>query len=142
MHIEKNMFNNIFHTIMDNKKKTKDKKEARMDLLEYCRCKDLQLEPLPNGKWKKPKAKFALTMDQRQDVCTWVEELKMPDGYAFNLARCVDKKYAKLFGIKSHDCHIFMECLLPITFGALPDTIWKPITKLNQFFRDLYVTML
>ena len=65
MHIEKNMFNNIFHTIMDNKKKTKDKKEARMDLLEYCRCKDLQLEPLPNGKWKKPKAKFALTMDQR-----------------------------------------------------------------------------
>lgn len=44
--------------------------------------------------------------------------------------------------MKSHDCHIYMECLLPIAFSALPEPIWKPITELGQFFRDLCSTML
>ena len=142
MHIEKNVFDNVFHTVMDNKEKTKDRKEARMDLVEYCRRKDLELQPLPNGKWKKPKAKFTLTIDQKNDVCKWVDELKMPDGYASNLGRCIDKKEAKLFAMKSHDCHVFMERLLPIAFAALPFPIWKALTELSQFFRDLCSTVL
>ena len=35
-----------------------------------------------------------------------------------------------------------MECLLPIAFRALSEPIWKPLIKLNIFFRDLYSTML
>ena len=37
MHIEKNFFDNVFHTVMDNKDKTKDNAKARLDLVEYCR---------------------------------------------------------------------------------------------------------
>nr|KYP34740.1 hypothetical protein KK1_044257 [Cajanus cajan] len=45
-------------------------------------------------------------------------------------------------GMKSHDCHIFMECLLPIALSALLEPIWKSLTEVSQFFRDLCSTML
>ncbi|XP_027187904.2 uncharacterized protein [Cicer arietinum] len=35
-----------------------------------------------------------------------------------------------------------MECLLLIAFCALPEPIWKPLTELSQFFRDLCSTTL
>jgi hypothetical protein len=30
--------------------------------------------------------------------------------------------------------------LLPIAFNSLPEQIWKPLTELSQFFRDLCST--
>ena len=142
MHIEKNVFDNVFNTVMDIKDKTKDNVKARMDLKEYCRRKDIELHQLPNGMYLKPKAKFTLSMDQKRAVCKWVTDLKMPDGYASNLHRCVNLREGKLFGMKSHDCHVFMERLLSIAFAALPDQVWKPIAELSKFFKDLCSTIL
>ena len=34
----------------------------------------------------------------------------MLDGYTSNLGRCVDVGKRRFFGMKSHDCHVFMEC--------------------------------
>ena len=48
MHIEKNVFDNVFHTVMDNKDWTKDNERARMNMAEICRRLGLQLEPLGN----------------------------------------------------------------------------------------------
>ena len=70
-------------------------------------------------------------------ICDWVNNLRIQDGYALNLSRCVDIKEGKLTSMKSHDCHIFMESLMPIAFCALPDRIWKPITEISLFFKDL-----
>jgi hypothetical protein len=39
MHIEKNMFENIFNTVMDVKGKTKDNIKARLDIALYCNRK-------------------------------------------------------------------------------------------------------
>ena len=55
MHIENNVFDNIFNTIMDVKNKIKDNVKARMDLKEHCRWRDLELYELPKGKVVKPK---------------------------------------------------------------------------------------
>ena len=55
--------------------------------------------------------------DQKQDVCDWVHEKKMSDGYASNLGKCVDKKNLKLFGMRSPDYHIFIT-----TPRATPET--------------------
>ena len=66
----------------------------------------------------------------------------MSDGYASNLSRCVDMREGKLSGMKSHDCHVFMEHLLPIAFIDLPDHIWKPLAELSKFFKDLCSTSL
>ncbi|XP_057418581.1 uncharacterized protein LOC130712785 [Lotus japonicus] len=137
MHIEKNVFENVFNTVMDIKGKTKDNVKAKMDLKEYCRQRELELVENPGGKPLKPKAKFVLSNEQQMAVCKWVSELKMPDGYASNLSRCVNIRKGNFIGMKSHDCHIFMERLLPIAFSALPLQVWKPIAELSKYFKDL-----
>jgi hypothetical protein len=43
MHIEKNMFENIFNTIMDVKGKTKDNIKARMNIALFCYHKNMEL---------------------------------------------------------------------------------------------------
>ncbi|RDX66632.1 hypothetical protein CR513_54582, partial [Mucuna pruriens] len=92
MHTERNVFMNVFDTVMDINGRTKDTYKARMDIAEICNRKELELK----------------------DIGRWVKELKLPDGYASSLGGCVDVNQGNLHGIKSHDCHVFMQCLLPI----------------------------
>nr|XP_009776422.1 PREDICTED: uncharacterized protein LOC104226201 isoform X2 [Nicotiana sylvestris] len=136
MYIEKNFFDNLFHTVMDDKNRTKDNLKARMDLQEYCRRRELELRQ-ENNRMVKPKASYSFKMDDKRKICDWVRNLRIPDGYASNLSNCVGMKKGKLMYMKSHDCHIFMESLLPIAFSALPERIWKPITEISLFFKDL-----
>ncbi|KAK2413382.1 hypothetical protein QL285_036100 [Trifolium repens] len=127
---------------MDTKGKTKDTNKSRGDLEIHCMRKGLELQPGRNGNFIKPKAQYTLTKQQRTAVCEWVKNLKLPDGYVSNLSRCVDLKEAKLFGMKSHDCHVFMQRLLPLAFKALPKPILNALTELSQFFRDITSSLL
>jgi hypothetical protein len=44
----------------------------------------------------------------------------------------------KIFGLKSHDYHIFMERLLPVVFcGFLSDNVWRYLAELCFFYRQL-----
>ena len=64
--------------------------------------------------------------------------MKFPDCYVSNLGRCVDLSGNKLYGMKSHDCHIFMQRLIPIAFRELlPANVWQALTELSIFFKDL-----
>ena len=55
-----------------------------------------------------------------------------------NIARCVNTNEGKIYGMKSHDCHVFMQRLLPIVFrDMLPKPIWGAVTELSQFFKIL-----
>jgi len=138
MHIEKNFFDQILHTIMDVKKHTSDTPSARNDIAMYCKRPELHLQLDDKGKEIMPKAPFCLDKAQRKVLCEWVRELRFPDGYASNLSRCVDLQACKLHGMKSHDCHVFMERLLPVALRELlPVHVWNAITEISQFFRDL-----
>src|SRR5438045_5149507 len=66
----------------------------------------------------------------------------MPDGCVSNLGRCIDWIHANLHGMKSHDCHVFMQRLLPIAFDALPNDYWTVFTEISQYFRELTATTL
>ncbi|KAG6430426.1 hypothetical protein SASPL_108492 [Salvia splendens] len=99
---EKNIFDNIFNTIMNVEGKTKDNANARRDL------EELGIRP----------------------------ELWPCDG-------CIDMKKHKLYGMKSHDCHVFMQLLLPIGLRELlPHGVWEPLIELSNFFRDLIATVI
>ena len=135
MHIEKNVFDNIIHTVMNNDR-TKDNEKAMMDLEEYYRHPELNLQPSRDSHWSKLKTSYTLSFVQRQDVCKWMQELRMPNSYALNLDRCVNVAQRKFFGMKSHDYHIFMECLLPIALRELSDHVQRLLTKLSEYFRD------
>ncbi|TMW95688.1 hypothetical protein EJD97_008493 [Solanum chilense] len=56
----------------------------------------------------------------------------MPKGYGSNLGKRPDMNEGKFIGMESHDCNVFMETLLPITFRHLQERIWKPITKTTR----------
>ena len=44
----------------------------------------------------------------------------------------------KLIGLKSHDCHIFMERLISIALKlVLPNFVWSAITELSNFLCDI-----
>ncbi|KAL0422089.1 UNVERIFIED_CONTAM: hypothetical protein Slati_3231800 [Sesamum latifolium] len=80
MHIEKNVFENIFNTVMDVKGKTKDNLNARNDLKNICSRPELEVdEDQPNAM---AKALYTLTKDQKKSICDWVMCLRFPDGYA------------------------------------------------------------
>ena len=95
-----------------------------------------------NGKMLKAKANYTLTTEEAKLVCHWIKELRMPDGYSSNLARCADVDKGRMFGMKRHDCHVFMECLLPITFSSLPAHALNPLIEVSNFFRDFCSTTL
>ena len=79
-----------------------------------------------------PPTPYVLSKEQRKMLCNWVCDLKFSDGYASNLSRCVDHTNGWLHGLKSHDCHVFMERLLPITTRELlPSNVWKVLTELS-----------
>jgi len=134
MHIEKNFFEQLIHTVMNVKSKTADTLSSRRDLPDFCQRCTLHIK---EGNVM-PDAPFALDKTKKKVICEWVSNLRFPDGYASNLSRCVDMKELKLHGLKSHDCHVFMERLLPVALkNLLPTTIWNAITEISQFFRDL-----
>ena len=60
MYIEKNVFNDIMNTVMDTYL-TKDNDKTRIDLGEYCKCLELNLQHLRYGCLSKPKASYILS---------------------------------------------------------------------------------
>ncbi|XP_019240729.1 PREDICTED: uncharacterized protein LOC109220717 [Nicotiana attenuata] len=73
------------HNLLRHNLDTKDNLKAMMDLKEYCRRSKLYLTYF-NNKIQKPKASYTFTLDERREICSWVNNLRMPDGYASNLS--------------------------------------------------------
>jgi hypothetical protein len=53
MHIEKNVFDNVWNTVMDIPKRTKDNAKSRFDLANICDRPKLHMERKPTGRWVK-----------------------------------------------------------------------------------------
>jgi hypothetical protein len=143
MHIEKNVFDNIFYTVMDCPNRSKDNLKARLDIQLYCNKPNLHLQQDMSGRVYKPKGTYYLHKKQQQEVLSWMKELSFPDGYASNISRCVKEAQCKVSGMKSHDCHVFIQRLLPTAFRPyLPRPLWEALTELSVFFRDICTTSL
>ena len=129
------MFENVFNTIMNIEGNTKDNIKDREDLAMFFQRK--KLEKNANGKC--PKVNYTLDKNGKQVVCEWVKNLKFSDGYVSNMGRCMfGLKVVQLFGMKSHDYHVFMQRLIPIEFwNLMPTNVWEPLTELSLFFKDL-----
>ena len=118
MHIEKNVFENIFNTVMDVKGKTKDNIKARLDVALFCNRQNIELVR-DESRFAKPRANFVLEKNTQLLVYKWLKSLRFPDGHASNISRLVNMKECRLYGMKSHDCHVFMQTLIPLAFRDL-----------------------
>ncbi|KAL3568114.1 hypothetical protein D5086_030765 [Populus alba] len=122
---------------MDVKGKTKDNMKARLDIALYCNRKNMELV-YDESRVAKPRASFVLEKNAQLLVYKWLKSLRFPDGHASNISRLVNIEDCRLYGMKSHDCHVFMQTLIPLAFrDLLPKGIWDALTEISHFFRDI-----
>jgi len=143
MHIEKNVTDNILGTILDIKGKTKDDYAARKDLQEMNLRPKLHPYMGEDGKTYFPAACHTMSNEDKINFLKVIKNVRVPDGYASNVSRCVRLKERTISGLKSHDSHVIMQVLLPIALRrSLPDNVVRPLVELSAFFRDLCSTNL
>jgi len=118
MHIEKNVFENIFNTIMDMKGKTKDNIKSRLDVALFYNHKNIELV-CDGSRVAKPRASFVIEKNAQLLVYKWLKSLCFSDGHASNISMLVSMEECRLYGMKSHDCHVFMQTLIPLAFRDL-----------------------
>lgn len=142
MHIEKNVCDNVVGMLLNLVGKSKDNLKARLDLKEMGIREELHpVEKISrNGtiKYELPPALYTMTKDEKRTLCKTLYDIKVPNGYSSNISRCVNLQQAKLLGLKSHDCHILMQQLLPIALrGLLSKVVSAVLFDLCGYFRDI-----
>ncbi|XP_042383728.1 uncharacterized protein LOC121975883 [Zingiber officinale] len=98
------------------------------------------LHPIEKGPKKiyLPPASFSMGKKEKSMFCKVLKQIKVPDGYASNISRCVQMKPPKLIGLKSHDNHILMQQLLPVALHrTLSKSVRVPLIRLSRYFREL-----
>jgi hypothetical protein len=114
---------------------TKDNMSAWTYLVALCDRPSLEAIPNVTRKLRRPKAPYCLKPKERKEVLMWLKILKFSDRYAANIKQAVDVGIGKLNGLKSHDYHIFIERLMPVTFyGYFKPDLWKMFAELSYFY--------
>nr|XP_009776780.1 PREDICTED: uncharacterized protein LOC104226462 [Nicotiana sylvestris] len=134
MHIEKNVFDNIIYSLLNDIEKSKDHVKARRDLQDMGIRSDLW--PDKNDECRL--GAFTIPKEKKLAFLKTLKNISVPDGYSSNISRCIYLDQKRIFGLKSHDCHILMEQLLPIAIrNVLPNQVVATLVELSSFFRHL-----
>jgi hypothetical protein len=129
-------------TLLDMKGKTKDNHAARLDLRKMGLRKKLHPFTHERGKTYLPMACHTMSDEDKINFLKVIRDVRVPDGYASDVSRCVNLKACTIVGLKSHDNHILMQQLLPTALrGSLEKKVVKPLIelsacKLEQIFRS------
>ena len=138
MHIEKNICDNLAGTLLGIEGKSKDTDKARMDLEDLKIHKELHLKKVVNKKPLKPPACYMLSPAERKAFCMFLQSVKFPNGYTANISRNVNTQDGKITGLKSHDCHMLLQRLLPVGLRPyLKDKVLSSIYEISWFFHQL-----
>ncbi|KAF5481244.1 hypothetical protein F2P56_001912 [Juglans regia] len=138
MHIEKNVVDNILGTLLNIDSKSKDNLQARLDLKEMGLRPELHPIPKASNKTYLPPASFTMSNVEKDDLLSIIKNVKMPDGYASNVSRCVKSRKRTIEGMKSHDGHILMQQLLPIALRkSISKKVAESLIELSAFFRGI-----
>jgi len=137
VHIEKNVCDIVLGTLMNMKGKTKDTVQSRLDL-QAMQIRP-ELHPVLNGnRLELPPASYAFSPERKEAFYRFSKEIKAPDGFSSNISHCVNLKEPKITRLKSHDCHIILQHLLPIAiYGLLVKDAAEPLIELAMFFKIL-----
>ena len=86
----------------------------------------------------KPIPCYALTTKEMIEFCKFLKSIKFSSGYAANLSRNVSINDGKISGLKTHDCHVLFQKLLPISIRPyFNKDVCITIIKLCSFFQQL-----
>jgi len=137
MYIEKNIGESILGTLLGIDGKCKDGEKARLNIQNLGIRKD-QHPMVENGKYTLPPALYSLGKDEKEMLCKFLQGVRMPDGFAANIKRCMDVMGCKVSGLKTHDYHVILYKLLPLVVrDILPQDVAIPLIQLSRFFSSL-----
>jgi hypothetical protein len=137
MHIEKNICDNILGTLLEIDGKNKDTVSARLDLEKFNIRKKFWMDD-QGEKYVKPHAPWMLEKEKKIQLCRYLANTRFPDGYCSNWEKCVDIVSGKVHRMKTHDCHILLQRVLPAALkGIASKEMYQAIAELGRFFREL-----
>ena len=113
MHVETNVCDSLISTLLNIQGKTKGGVNARLDLVEMKIQEDLAPREVGRRTYLPP-ACYTMSKQEKISFCLCLKSVKIPRGYSSNIQSLVSMQDLKLVGLKSHDCHILMQQLLPI----------------------------
>ena len=138
MHIENNVCDNMVGTILDIKDKTKDSIKARDDLQKMGLRRHLWVKRTASRQMFMPITPYTVKPAFKPKVFSWFNDVKYPQGYTRNIARCVKVAKQKIYGLKSHDCHVLLQRLLPMVIRPyLHRDVVEPLVALSGFWQRL-----
>ncbi|KAK1605765.1 hypothetical protein QYE76_029438 [Lolium multiflorum] len=135
MHIEKNVFDNIVNTLLDVDKRSKDNANARMDMKRMKIREHLHIDETQE-KPDLPDAVYYMESSKKKMFCGLVKNVRFPDNHASSMYNKVRLEENKFVGLKTHDCHILFEEILPLAvMKTLPEEVALPLVKLAKCFK-------
>ncbi|XP_028215128.1 uncharacterized protein LOC114397232 [Glycine soja] len=137
MHVEKNVCDSLIGTLLNIKGKTKDGFKCRQDLVDMGIRQ--VLHPISKGnRTYLPPACYTMSTAEKRSFCECLRNIKVPQGYSSNIKSLVSVNELKLVGLKSHDCHVLMQQLLPVAIrGTLPEKVRVAISRLCFIFNAI-----
>ncbi|XP_039010598.1 uncharacterized protein LOC120139466 [Hibiscus syriacus] len=108
---------------------TKNGFRAQQDLEEMGNKPELQTQPRGNRTWLPP-ACYTLNTSEKHRFYETLSTIKVPDGYYSNFKNFVSDDVSKMNSLKSNDCHVLMQQLLPFAIkGVLHVKVRKTIIE-------------
>lgn len=137
MHIEKNVCDNILGTLLNFPGKTKDDLKARKMWKQNGVHRDLWPDVV-GSKTVVPYANYTIRPEKREEVLQRIAAIRYPSGYAGSLKNKVNMKDKKFYGLKTHDCHVLLQRVLPIIIRPyVAPKVATVICDLADFFKTL-----
>ena len=96
MHVEKNISETTYGTLLGIEGKNKDIDKARIDLQNMNFRHMLHLKQRPNGSYDKPRAFFSLNPNEMDGFYDFLKSVKYLNGYAANISKWLCSQHIKV----------------------------------------------
>nr|XP_009800440.1 PREDICTED: uncharacterized protein LOC104246330 [Nicotiana sylvestris] len=128
-----NQVKDIKFTLGQSSEASKDNLKARLDLKEMKIRPSLWPQYRASGRAYLPPTFFTISPIEKELFYDVLQNAMFPDGYASNISRCFHKR--KISGLKTHDCHVLMQELLP-------PALWRLVDKRKLFLPGFFTVMI
>ncbi|KAK1669200.1 hypothetical protein QYE76_057359 [Lolium multiflorum] len=114
---------------------SKDNAKARMDMKRMKIREHLHIDETQE-KPDLPEAVYYMESSKKKMFCGLVKNVRFPDNHASSMYNKVRLEENKFVGLKTHDCHILFEEILPLAvMKTLPEEVALPLVKLAKCFK-------
>jgi len=85
-----------------------------------------------------PPAPYSMSLDEKKLFCQVLKGVKFPAGYASDIRPNVHVNERKVIGLKSQECHIVLQHLLPLAVRKiLPEVVSAAVIRVSYFFKKI-----